>query len=98
MGADTFVLYWLDRIVTLLLHRGGGESDGGGGFGLYFRYPFAEMQQLTTWSHMVQGEYICGLEPGNANMQVRLAYLSIHSLPSDGPFNRSEGTESILLM
>ena len=51
--------------VTLLLHNARG-------LGLYFRYPHEEMQQLTTWSHMVAGEYICGLEPGNSNMQVSL--------------------------
>ena len=26
------------------------------------------MKQLSTWSHMVKGEYICGIEPGNQNM------------------------------
>ena len=29
---------------------------------------YKQMKQLTTWSHMVAGEYICGIEPGNANM------------------------------
>jgi hypothetical protein len=36
------------------------------GLGLYFRYPWEQMRQLTTWSHMVRGEYICGIELGNA--------------------------------
>ena len=26
------------------------------------------MEQLTQWSHVIAGEYICGIEPGNATM------------------------------
>ena len=62
-----------DGTVTLLIHHGTGEGEGDPdrAFGLFFRYPYEEMTQLTTWSHMVRGEYICGLEPGNANMRGR---------------------------
>ena len=54
-----------DGMVTLVLHC---RAEGSRALALYFKYPAAEMAQLTTWSHMVAGEYICGLEPGNANM------------------------------
>ena len=57
-----------DGTVTLLLHRRADEDQPSKDFALYFRYPLSQMKQLTTWSHMVKGEYICGLEPGNANM------------------------------
>ena len=53
--------------------------------GLYFRYPLACMKQLTTWSHMVRGEYICGIEPGNANMRGRAWHREQGLLESLGP-------------
>ena len=50
-----------DGTHTIVLHSRG--SDSGRPMGLYFRYDLEQMPELTTWSHMVAGEYICGIEP-----------------------------------
>lgn len=67
-----------DGKVTIVLHNmqtqaGAGSGTGSSssadtGLGIYFRYPKEGMEQLTQWSHMIAGEYICGIEPGNATM------------------------------
>ena len=50
-----------DGTHTIVLHSRG--SGSGRPMGLYFRYDLEQMPELTTWSHMVAGEYICGIEP-----------------------------------
>ena len=60
--------------VTLVLSRSAVDEESAGPtteLGLYFKYPQALMPQLMQWNHMVAGEYICGLEPGNAGMKGR---------------------------
>jgi hypothetical protein len=51
-----------DGTHTIVLHSKG-ASKTGGPIGLFFRYDVKQLPELTTWSHMVAGEYICGIEP-----------------------------------
>ena len=36
--------------------------------GLYWKYPKKEMPMLTQWQHFERGDYVGGVEPGNASM------------------------------
>lgn len=51
-----------DGTYTIVLHSKRASSSGGA-LGLFFRYDLRQLPELTTWSHMVAGEYICGIEP-----------------------------------
>ena len=54
---------------------------------LYLKYQKALLPELTQWNHLIGGEYICGLEPGNASMKGRAWHReqgSLEELPGGG--------------
>jgi hypothetical protein len=44
------------------------EFEGGEGFGVALRYPVGPLPHFTEWRMMGEGEYTCGLEPGNCRV------------------------------
>lgn len=64
-------------------HKMGAKADGvvlcgivnracEGGYGVYVRYNRNQLPYFTQWKMMGQGEYVVGLEPGNALVQGRV--------------------------